>query len=108
MNRLEAMTILLAAVDTGSLSAASRHAAATWPLATRAQQREPLRRIAILQGAARDTPGTPSRWRCGRSRDVKSHSNYSHCLCDCPRSYGLRLRPESVATGRQRYGLYGF
>src|SRR6516164_5540472 len=31
--------------------------AATWPLAARAQQREPLRRVAILVGTARDMPG---------------------------------------------------
>src|SRR6516162_2006085 len=32
-------------------------AAATWPLAARAQQREPLRRVAILVPIAKDTPG---------------------------------------------------
>jgi putative ABC transport system substrate-binding protein len=32
-----------------------------WPLAARAQQREPLRRIAILVGTARDTPGARDR-----------------------------------------------
>src|SRR6516164_795870 len=31
--------------------------AATWPLAVRAQQREPLRRVAILVPIAADTPG---------------------------------------------------
>src|SRR6516164_4452839 len=35
--------------------------AATWPLAAGAQQREPLRRVAILVGAARDTPGAQER-----------------------------------------------
>src|SRR6516165_11917462 len=32
-------------------------AAATWPLAAGAQQREPLRRVAILVPIAADTPG---------------------------------------------------
>jgi len=32
-------------------------AAAIWPLAVRAQQREPLRRVAILEALAKDTPG---------------------------------------------------
>jgi putative ABC transport system substrate-binding protein len=32
-----------------------------WPLAARAQQREPLRRVAILLGTARDTPGGQAR-----------------------------------------------
>src|SRR6516164_3746567 len=32
-------------------------AAAAWPLAARAQQREPLRRVAILVPIAADTPG---------------------------------------------------
>jgi putative ABC transport system substrate-binding protein len=35
--------------------------AATWPLTARAQQREPLRRVAILLGTARDTPGGQAR-----------------------------------------------
>jgi putative ABC transport system substrate-binding protein len=35
--------------------------AATWPLAAGAQQREPLRRVAILQGTARDVPGAQDR-----------------------------------------------
>jgi len=30
---------------------------ATWPITARAQQREPLRRVAILVGTARDMPG---------------------------------------------------
>ena len=36
--------------------------AATWPLAAGAQQREPLRRVAILVGASRDTPGAQERY----------------------------------------------
>ena len=36
-------------------------AAATWPLAARAQQREPLRRVACLIGTARDVPGAQDR-----------------------------------------------
>jgi len=36
-------------------------AAATWPLAGRAQQHERLRRVAIPVGAARDTPGAQDR-----------------------------------------------
>jgi len=36
--------------------------AATWPLAAGAQQREPLRRVAILLGASRDTPGAQERY----------------------------------------------
>jgi putative ABC transport system substrate-binding protein len=32
-------------------------AAATWPVAARAQQREPLRRVAVLYPIAADTPG---------------------------------------------------
>jgi putative ABC transport system substrate-binding protein len=36
--------------------------AATWPLAARAQQREPLRRVAILVGASRDVPGAQERY----------------------------------------------
>ena len=36
-------------------------AAATWPLAVRAHQRERLRRVAYLVGAARDTPGALDR-----------------------------------------------
>jgi putative ABC transport system substrate-binding protein len=35
--------------------------AATWPLAAGAQQREPLRRVAILVGASRDAPGAQDR-----------------------------------------------
>jgi putative ABC transport system substrate-binding protein len=37
-------------------------AAATWPLAARAQQREPLRRVAILDPLAPDTPGVQARY----------------------------------------------
>src|SRR3974390_2329213 len=37
-------------------------AAATWPVAVRAQQREPLRRVAILEGIAKDTPGAQQRY----------------------------------------------
>jgi putative ABC transport system substrate-binding protein len=36
--------------------------AATWPLAAGAQQREPLRRVAILVGASRDVPGAQERY----------------------------------------------
>ena len=36
-------------------------AAATWPLAARAQQREPLRRVACLIGTARNVPGAQDR-----------------------------------------------
>src|SRR6516165_8929404 len=36
-------------------------AAAGWPLAARAQQREPLRRVAILNPTAADTPGAQAR-----------------------------------------------
>src|SRR5262249_3455290 len=130
--------------------------ASAWPLAARPQQRERLRRIAILVGTARDVPGAQDRdtaffeafeqlgwtnrrnvqievrWsegndvkarkyadelvalapdvilgRRGRSHDVKGYSNYPDCLCGRPRSYGLRLRSESVATGPQCYRLYG-
>jgi len=35
--------------------------AATWPLAAGAQQREPLRRVAMLLGASRDTPAAQER-----------------------------------------------
>jgi putative ABC transport system substrate-binding protein len=34
--------------------------AAAWPLVARAQQREPLRRVAVLVPIAADTPGAPS------------------------------------------------
>ena len=37
-------------------------AAATWPFAARAQQREPLRRVAILEPIARDTPSAQARY----------------------------------------------
>jgi putative ABC transport system substrate-binding protein len=37
-------------------------AAATWPLAAGAQQREPLRRVAILEAIAKDTPGAQQRY----------------------------------------------
>jgi putative tryptophan/tyrosine transport system substrate-binding protein len=37
-------------------------AAATWPLAARVQQREPLRRIALLEPVAKDTPGAQARY----------------------------------------------
>ena len=37
-------------------------AAATWPLAARAQQREPLRRVAVLVGTTRDAPGAQERY----------------------------------------------
>jgi putative ABC transport system substrate-binding protein len=37
-------------------------AVAPWPLAARAQQREPLRRVAILEGIAKDTPGGQERY----------------------------------------------
>src|SRR6516162_8578144 len=36
--------------------------AATWPLAASAQQREPLRRVAILVPVAKDTPGAQERY----------------------------------------------
>jgi ABC-type uncharacterized transport system substrate-binding protein len=36
--------------------------AATWPLAASAQQREPLRRVAILEGISKDTPGGQQRY----------------------------------------------
>src|SRR6516225_6733538 len=36
--------------------------AAAWPLAAGAQQREPLRRVAILVGTARDAPGAQERY----------------------------------------------
>ena len=35
--------------------------AATWPLAAGAQQRERLRRVAILMGTTRDAPGSQER-----------------------------------------------
>ena len=35
--------------------------AAAWPLATSAQQREPLRRVAVLVGTTRDAPGAQER-----------------------------------------------
>ena len=38
-------------------------AATAWPLAVRAQQREPLPRVAILDPIARDTPGAQERHR---------------------------------------------
>ena len=37
-------------------------AAATWPLAARAQQREPLRRVAILEPITKDMPGAQARY----------------------------------------------
>ena len=37
-------------------------AAATWPFAARAQQREPLRRVAILEPIAKDTPSAQARY----------------------------------------------
>jgi putative tryptophan/tyrosine transport system substrate-binding protein len=37
-------------------------AAAVWPVAARAQQREPLRRVAIPEAIAKDTPGAPQRY----------------------------------------------
>jgi len=37
-------------------------AAATWPLAASAQQREPLRRVAMLEPIAKDTPGAQERY----------------------------------------------
>ena len=36
--------------------------AVSWPLAARAQQREPLRRVAILEALAKDTPGAQERY----------------------------------------------
>ena len=36
--------------------------AAAWPFAARAQQRERLRRVAILEGIAKDTPGAEQRY----------------------------------------------
>jgi len=36
--------------------------AATWPLAAGAQQREPLRRVAMLEPIAKDTPGAQERY----------------------------------------------
>jgi len=57
-------------------------AATVWPVAARAQQREPLRRVAIMMGAARDAPGTQDRvtaflkafeqlgWRDGRNVQI--------------------------------------
>jgi hypothetical protein len=37
-------------------------AAAMWPFAARAQQREPLRRVAFLDPLAKDTPGAQERY----------------------------------------------
>jgi putative tryptophan/tyrosine transport system substrate-binding protein len=37
-------------------------AAATWPLAARAQRREPLRRVAILEPIAKDSPSAQERY----------------------------------------------
>jgi len=37
-------------------------AAATWPLAARAQQRERLRRVAVLEPIAKDTPSAQARY----------------------------------------------
>src|SRR5260370_1371952 len=37
-------------------------AAATWPFAARAQQREPLRRVAILEPIPKDTPSAQARY----------------------------------------------
>jgi putative tryptophan/tyrosine transport system substrate-binding protein len=37
-------------------------AAATWPLTARAQQREPLRRVAVLEPIAKDTPSAQARY----------------------------------------------
>src|SRR5262249_29150330 len=37
-------------------------AAATWPFAARAQQQEPLRRVAILEPIAKDTPSARERY----------------------------------------------
>jgi putative ABC transport system substrate-binding protein len=37
-------------------------AAAGWPHAARAQQREPLRRVAVLVGTTRDAPGAQERF----------------------------------------------
>jgi len=37
-------------------------AAATWPFQARAQQREPMRRVAILEPIAKDTPGAQERY----------------------------------------------
>src|SRR5215471_17071301 len=36
--------------------------AAAWPLAAGAQQREPLRRVTILESIAKDTPGAQERY----------------------------------------------
>jgi putative ABC transport system substrate-binding protein len=38
-------------------------AAAVWPLAARAQQREPLRRIGILEPIGKETPGAQARYK---------------------------------------------
>jgi putative ABC transport system substrate-binding protein len=38
-------------------------AAATWPFAARAQQREPLRRVAVLEPIAKDTPSAQARYK---------------------------------------------
>src|SRR4029434_7354807 len=37
-------------------------AAAMWPLTARAQQREPLRRVAVLESIPADTPGVQARY----------------------------------------------
>lgn len=37
-------------------------AAATWPFAAHAQQREPLRRVAVLEPIPKDTPGAQARY----------------------------------------------
>src|SRR5215831_15922130 len=37
-------------------------AAVTWPFAAHAQQREPLRRVAVLEPIAKDTPGAQVRY----------------------------------------------
>jgi ABC-type uncharacterized transport system substrate-binding protein len=38
-------------------------AAAAWPFAARAQQREPVRRVAVLEPIAKDTPGAQARYK---------------------------------------------
>ena len=38
-------------------------AAATWPFVARAQQRQSLRRVAVLEPIAKDTPGAQARYK---------------------------------------------